>query len=69
MQSNTFEDVLTASEVDELWRLRPTTTRKYCIRGHFNSKEARKAMGTWLITRKGATRVFGPIANEDGNVL
>jgi hypothetical protein len=58
-------DVLTASEVDELWRKSPNTTRSYCLRGYFNESEARKAKGTWLITRKGARRVFGTLPYDN----
>jgi hypothetical protein len=60
-QNNPLQDVLSASEVDELWHKPKNTTSCYCIRGYFNSQEARKAKGTWLVTRKGARRVFGPI--------
>jgi hypothetical protein len=56
-----IQDVLTASEVDKLWRKSPSTTRSYLLRGYFNSKEARRSCGTWLITMKGAQRVFGPL--------
>lgn len=58
--SNPLQDVLTASEVDEQWSKSANTTRSYCLRGYFSTEEARKAKGTWLITRKGARRLFGP---------
>lgn len=63
-QYNPLQDVLSASEVDELWRKSPNTTRSYCLRGYFGESEARKARGTWLVTRKGARRVFGPLPDK-----
>jgi len=56
-----INEILTASEVDKLWRKSPNTTRSYCLRGYFQSFEARKSGGTWLVTRKAARRVFGPL--------
>lgn len=59
-----IHDILTASEVDSLWGKCPNTTRTYCARGYFNVNEARKANGTWLVTRQGARRVFGSPMGE-----
>lgn len=59
-QYTPLQDVLSASEVDEMWHKPANTTRTYCARGYFCKDEARKAKGTWLVTRRAARRVFGP---------
>jgi hypothetical protein len=58
---NPLDDVMTAAEVDKLWGKSANMTRCYCLRGYFNESEARKSGGTWLVTKKGARRVFGPL--------
>ncbi|WP_081774637.1 helix-turn-helix domain-containing protein [Brevibacillus agri] len=54
-----LKEVLTASEVDQLWNKPQGTTKLKCVRGAFTEEEARKSGGTWLVTYSGAVRVFG----------
>lgn len=58
-------DVMTASEAADLWGIPPRRVQAACT-GRDDTPprmltgEARKAGGTWLVTRDGMTRVFGP---------
>lgn len=58
-------DVMTASEAAELWGIPPRRVQSACT-GRDDTPprllpgEARKAGGTWLVTRDGMERVFGP---------
>jgi hypothetical protein len=60
MGDKCINEVFTAAEVDRIWGKSPGTTKVYCQRGAFTEIEARKSGGTWLVTREGAERVFGP---------
>ncbi|MGF9711682.1 helix-turn-helix domain-containing protein [Paenibacillus naphthalenovorans] len=53
-------EVMTASEVDEIYGKAKGTTRFRCRRGDFGQDEARLALGTWLITKSAVVRVMGP---------
>jgi hypothetical protein len=60
-----LEDIMTAKEAAERWGLAPITVRQACT-GYkkapprFTDKEARKSAGTWLVTRAGMERLYGP---------
>lgn len=63
---NPLYEVMTAAEAAELWGLSPITVRQACTgykkaAPRFTEEEARKAAGTWLITKVGMLRVFGSI--------
>lgn len=60
-----IEDVYTLNEAAKLWGLSDgSTIRKAIERGKFYSHEVKKSEATWLITRTGMLRYYGP-ANED----
>ena len=60
-----LEDIMTAKEAAERWGLAPITVRQACT-GYkkapprFINTEARKSAGTWLLTRAGMERLYGP---------
>lgn len=58
-----LSEVLTASEADTKWGLPVGTVKKVCnkqiVSKTFYGHEARKAGGTWLVTRSGMRRMFG----------
>lgn len=60
-----LEDVMTAKEAAERWDIAPITIRQACsgykkAPPRFTAKEARKSAGTWLVTRAGMERLYGP---------
>lgn len=56
---------MTEKEAAERWGLAPITVRQACT-GYkkalprFTDTEARKSAGTWLVTRAGMERLYGP---------
>jgi|GEM_PF-1210226 hypothetical protein len=59
-----FEDVMTAAEAAERWKISPVTVKQACsgqrnTPPRFTSEECRKAKGTWLVTKQGMERVYG----------
>ncbi len=62
---NLLDDVMTAKEAAERWGIAPITIRQACS-GYkkspprFTTVEARKSAGTWLVTRAGMERLYGP---------
>lgn len=66
---NPLYEVMTAAEAAERWGLSPITVRQACTgykkaAPRFTAEEARKAVGTWLITKIGMERVYGPCLKE-----
>lgn len=64
-----LSDVMTAAEAAKLWNLGPATVRQSCTgyKGappRFTIEEARKSENTWLVTRKGMERLFGPMPEK-----
>lgn len=51
---------MTAAEAGELWSLGTSTVKRACQTGRFLLHEARKSGGTWLVTKNGMERVYGP---------
>ncbi|HDR7494426.1 MULTISPECIES: helix-turn-helix domain-containing protein [Bacillus] len=49
--------VYTTREAEQLWGLAENTVNKWCNRGRFLEKEARKSNKIWLVTRKGMERL------------
>ncbi|MCQ6343766.1 helix-turn-helix domain-containing protein [Bacillus cereus] len=49
--------VYTTREAEKLWGLAENTVNKWCNRGKFREKEARKSNKIWLVTRKGMERL------------
>ena len=62
---NSLENIMTAKEAAERWRVAPITIRQACS-GYkkspprFTEAEARKSGGTWLVTRAAMERLYGP---------
>lgn len=62
---NSLDDVMTAKEAAERWGIAPITIRQACS-GYkkspprFTAEESRKSAGTWLVTRAGMERLYGP---------
>lgn len=59
-----FEDVMTAAEAAERWKISPVTVKQACsgqrnTPPRFTSDECRKSKGTWLVTKQGMERVYG----------
>lgn len=52
--------VYTAAEAETVWGLGPSTVRAACQKGRFAPHEARKSGGTWLVTKAGMIRLYGP---------
>lgn len=60
-----LQEVMTASEAAVLWGKAPITVQQACkgyadIPPRMKHTEARKSGKTWLVTRTGMERVFGP---------
>ena len=60
---NIIDEVMTASEAAQRWRLAKVTVRQACSgyaksAPRFTKEEARQSGSTWLITVKGMQRVF-----------
>ena len=58
-----FEDVMTAAEAAERWKISPVTVKQACsgqrnTPPRFTQNECRKAKGTWLVTRQGMERLY-----------
>jgi DNA-directed RNA polymerase specialized sigma24 family protein len=53
---NILNEVLTAAEAAELYKLDTTTIKKACQQGRLI---CRKAKGTWLVTRKEMEEKYG----------
>lgn len=62
---NSLDDIMTAKEAAVRWGIAPITIRQACS-GYkkspprFTPEEARKSEGTWLVTRAGMERLYGP---------
>ena len=59
-----FEDVMTAAEAAERWKISSVTVKQACsgqrnTPPRFTQDECRKAKGTWLVTRQGMERLYG----------
>lgn len=59
-----FDDVMTAAEAAERWKISPVTVKQACsgqrnTPPRFTQNECRKAKGTWLVTRQGMERLYG----------
>ena len=59
-------EVISASEAAALWGKAPITVQQACkgygnIPPRMKPTEARKSGKTWLVTRTGMERVFGPL--------
>lgn len=59
-----FEDVMTAAEAAERWKISPVTVKQACsgqrnTPPRFTLNECRKAKGTWLVSRQGMERLYG----------
>lgn len=62
---NPLDEVMTTTEAAALWKMPVRTIQQACTgyRGgpaRFHPDEARKALGTWLVTRAGMERLYGP---------
>lgn len=71
---NPLYEVMTAAEAAEIWRLSPITVRQACTgykkaAPRFTVEEARKAAGTWLITKIGMERVFGSAEERRADIM
>lgn len=61
---NCLNEVMTAAEAGELWKISPRTIQQACsgYKGappRFTKNEARKAGRIWLVTRQGMERLYG----------
>ena len=56
MMSNILDQVLTASEAEQLWGLSIGTVRAACGRGII---ACRKSAGTWMVTRQAMEDHYG----------
>ena len=56
MTSSILDQVLTASEAEQLWGLSVGTVRAACGRGII---ACRKSIGTWLVTRQALEAHYG----------
>lgn len=63
-----IDKVLTAAEAAELWGLAPDTVKQACIdskngikKNPFHLGEYRKSKATWLVTKSGMERLYGPM--------
>ncbi|MDU3822818.1 MAG: helix-turn-helix domain-containing protein [Veillonella sp.] len=59
-----FEDVMTAAEAAERWKISPVTVKQACsgqrnTPPRFTSDECRKSKGTWLVSRQAMERLYG----------
>jgi hypothetical protein len=55
---NILNEVLTAAEAAELYKLDPTTIKKACQQGRLI---CRKSKGTWLVTKKEMEERYGVV--------
>ena len=53
-----LNEVITAAEAEQLWRLKPGTVRRACREGRL---KARLSAGTWLTTKSEMVKVYGEI--------
>jgi hypothetical protein len=58
--NNAIEQVMTAVEAANEWGLSISTVRNACLADRFESHEARKSAGTWLVTRAAMEKIYGP---------
>ncbi|GAB6170527.1 hypothetical protein JCM15765_33250 [Paradesulfitobacterium aromaticivorans] len=62
----TIDDVITVPEAAEEWgNVTEPTLKRQLAGGRFAGNEARKARGSWLVTRQGMQRVFGNSGSDD----
>ena len=66
---NIINEVMTTSEAAERWGLSIETVKKACqgqrgLPPRFQSDEFRKSGRTWLVTRAGMERLYGPAKGE-----
>ena len=60
-----FTDIMTTGEAAERWNLSPVSVQHLCtgIQGRpprLNKDECRKSGKSWLVTRQGMERLYGP---------
>lgn len=63
--SKKIDEVLTVSEAAEMWGLAVNTIKCSCtgqkgLPPRFTEDECRKSKGTWLVTKEGMQRLYGP---------
>ncbi len=56
--SNNSVEILTSTEAEQLWKLKPGTVRRACREGRL---KARKSAGTWLTTKGEMVKQYGKI--------
>lgn len=66
---NPLNEVMTATEAANRWHMASITIRQACTGykkadARFTTDEARRSGATWLVTKAGMTRVFGPEPTE-----
>lgn len=64
-----LHEIMTVAEAAALWGMSVVTVRQACTgykkaAPRFRENEARQSGATWLVTRDGMTRVFGPEKNS-----
>lgn len=63
-------DVMSLSEASHKWGLKTASTLRNAIRNkRFQANEHRKSDGTWLVTKQGMTRLYGPEPDHDYDKL
>lgn len=59
----TLDDVMTTLEAGERWGVTPNSLKQNCqgrVKNGFKEGEYRKSGRTWLVTRQGMERLYGP---------
>lgn len=56
MAQNCLNEVISAAEAEQLWRLKPGTVRKACRERRI---QAKLSSGTWLTTRSSMGKHYG----------
>lgn len=64
-----MNDVMTTTEAAQRWKVTAQTVKLACSgqKGYpprFMENECNKSGGTWLVTRQGMERLFGPEKND-----
>jgi hypothetical protein len=60
-----FTDIMTTAEAAERWGISPVSVKHLCtgLQGRpprLTKEECRKSGNTWLVTRQGMERLYGP---------
>lgn len=55
-----IENVYTAAEAAQLWGLDASTVKRAAQQGRFTQDECKKSAGTWIVTKSGMERLYGP---------